>query len=155
MQCFVVSEAFTNASNIWNIYKATDICQNITNLRGSWSSGKRKWRLPPNSVIPLFFVFKKMYFKKCIFQKCISRSVFFNVVSSSVFGQEESGNELSIKLPDSIIPQVFRLQVFAIVTNSDMWKICRHLCLACHDFYSTKWRSFVKYQSTVNYWIWW
>ena len=64
-------------------------------------------------LYPCFLVFKKNVFQKCIFQKCISRSVFFNVVSSSVFGQVESGNELSIKLPDSIIPPLFRLQVFA------------------------------------------
>ena len=36
-----------------------------------------------------------------------------NIFLKSVFGQVESGNEWSIKLPDSIIPPVFRLQVFA------------------------------------------
>ena len=63
------------------------------------------WKLA--SLFQMYFlkcICQKMYFKKCIFQ---------SYILASVFGQVESGNEWSIKLPDSIIPPVFRLQVFA------------------------------------------
>ena len=37
-----------------------------------------------------------------------------------------SGKRKRAKLPDSVTPSNFRLLVFAIVTSSDMWKICNH-----------------------------
>ena len=37
-----------------------------------------------------------------------------------------SGKRKRVKLPDSVTPSNFRLVVFAIVTSSDMWKICNH-----------------------------